>query len=81
MPVRRQRQAEVAPGSDVDLLVTLDDSKPVSTGDLLEMKRRPSKWYRKTFADAGLVHVAPYCFLAPSLFANAAELDIPYPPG
>src|SRR5436853_5219871 len=51
------------------------------TGDLLEMKRRPSKWYRKTFADAGLMHVAPYCFLAPSLFANAAELDIPYPPG
>jgi hypothetical protein len=25
------------PGSDVDLLVTLDDSKPVSTAELLEM--------------------------------------------
>src|SRR6266540_3025628 len=28
---------QAAPGSDVDLLVTLDDSKPVSTADLLEM--------------------------------------------
>ena len=26
-----------ASGSDVDLLVTLDESKPVSTGELLEM--------------------------------------------
>jgi len=30
-------RGQAAPGSDVDLLVTLDDSKPVSTADLLEM--------------------------------------------
>lgn len=30
-------RGQAAPGSDVDLLVTLDDSKSVSTGDLLEM--------------------------------------------
>jgi len=28
---------QTAPGSDVDLLVTLDESRPVSTGELLEM--------------------------------------------
>jgi len=50
-------------------------------GDTQQMKRRPAKWYRKTFADAGLIHVAPYCFVAPSLFATAAELEIPHPPG
>lgn len=32
--VARER---AVPGSDVDLLVTLDDAKPVSTADLLEM--------------------------------------------
>jgi hypothetical protein len=30
-------QGQAAPGSDVDLLVTLDNSKSVSTADLLEM--------------------------------------------
>ena len=50
-------------------------------GDTQQMKRRPAKWYRKTFADAGLIHVAPYCFVAPSLFATSAELEIPHPPG
>ena len=30
-------RGDAAPGSDVDLLVTLDDSKSVSTADLLEM--------------------------------------------
>jgi predicted nucleotidyltransferase len=30
-------RGEAAPGSDVDLLVTLDDSKIISTADLLEM--------------------------------------------
>lgn len=31
------RAAKAQPQSDVDLLVTLDESKPVSTGELLEM--------------------------------------------
>jgi predicted nucleotidyltransferase len=30
-------RGQAAPGSDVDMLVTLDDSIPVSTGELLEM--------------------------------------------
>lgn len=30
-------RGEMGPGSDVDLLVTLDDSTPVSTAELLEM--------------------------------------------
>jgi hypothetical protein len=30
-------RGEVGPGSDVDLLVTLDESSPVSTAELLEM--------------------------------------------
>jgi len=30
-------RGQATPGSDVDLLVTLDDSSPVSTADLLEM--------------------------------------------
>jgi predicted nucleotidyltransferase len=30
-------RGQAAPGSDVDLLVTLDDSKAVSTAELLEM--------------------------------------------
>lgn len=30
-------RGQVAPGSDLDLLVTLQDSSSVSTGDLLEM--------------------------------------------
>ena len=30
-------RGQATPDSDVDLLVTLDDSKPISTADLLEM--------------------------------------------
>ena len=42
-PIRRLEvfgsvaRGQAAPGSDVDLLVTLDESAPVSTADLLEM--------------------------------------------
>jgi len=50
-------------------------------GDLDDMKRRRAAWYLKTFADAGLMAVAPYCYLAPELFADAAELEIPHPLG
>jgi len=47
-------------------------------GDLADMKRRRAAWYLRTFADAGLTAVAPYCFLAPELFADTAELEIPH---
>jgi len=42
-PIRRLEifgsaaRGQAGPGSDVDLLVTLDESAPISTGDLLEM--------------------------------------------
>jgi len=61
----------------IEVLTKEDDIE----GDLHDMKRRPAKWYHKTFADAGLIMVAPYCYLAPSLFANAAELEVPHPNG
>ena len=61
----------------IEVLTKEDDIE----GDLNDMKRRPAKWYRKTFAEAGLMTVAPYCYLAPSLFANAAELELPHPNG
>jgi predicted nucleotidyltransferase len=35
--VKQSSRGEAVHGSDVDLLVTLDDAKPVSTGELLEM--------------------------------------------
>jgi SAM-dependent methyltransferase len=57
----------------IEVLTKEDDIE----GDLHDMKRRPAKWYRRTFADAGLMSVGPYCFLAPSLFAIASELEIP----
>jgi len=61
----------------IEVLTKEDDIE----GDLNDMKRRPAKWYLRTFADAGLLNVAPYCYLAPSLFANAAELELPHPIG
>jgi SAM-dependent methyltransferase len=61
----------------IEVLTKEDDI----TGDLVDMKHRPAKWYRKTFADAGLMSVAPYCYVAPSLYAIASELEIPHPAG
>jgi len=46
-------------------------------GDLADLTQRPAKWYVKTFAAAGLMAVAPYCYLAPERFAEASELEIP----
>jgi SAM-dependent methyltransferase len=46
-------------------------------GDLEGFMRRPSEWYRNALSSAGLVQVAPYCWLAPSLHVFAAELERP----
>ncbi len=46
-------------------------------GDLQGLTRRPAEWYRRLFTNAGLVQVAPYCWLAPSLHPFAAELELP----
>lgn len=44
-------------------------------GDLDGFIRRPAKWYRTHFADAGLTQVGPYTWLAPALREEAAELE------
>lgn len=46
-------------------------------GDLEGLIRRPAEWYRNALSGAGLVQVAPYCWLAPSLHVFAAELERP----
>ena len=57
----------------IEVLTKEDDI----TGDLQEMKRRPAAWYRKVFAGARLMSVAPYCFAAAALFSIASELELP----
>ncbi len=46
-------------------------------GDLEGLTRRPAAWYRKTFAEAALTQVGPYCWTAPSTTMFAAELELP----
>lgn len=53
-------------------VLTADDD---IIGDLNGMIRRPAIWYRKLFEKAGLLQVAPYTWLAPSLRSDAAELE------
>jgi SAM-dependent methyltransferase len=57
----------------IELLTREDDI----IGDLEGLTRRPAAWYRNIFDSAGLVQVAPYCWLAPSLHVYAAELERP----
>ena len=44
-------------------------------GDLEGMIRRPAKWYRNVFTNAGLTSVGPYCWLSPELKDVTAELE------
>lgn len=44
-------------------------------GDLEGLIRRPARWYRSVFANAGLTPVGPYCWLSPELKDVAAELE------
>jgi len=44
-------------------------------GDLEGFIRRPARWYRARFADAGLTQVGPYTWLSPRLREEAAELE------
>lgn len=57
----------------IELLTREDDI----IGDLEGLTCRPAAWYRNIFTSAGLVQVAPYCWLAPSLHIYAAELERP----
>ncbi|MCU1346998.1 MAG: Methylase involved in ubiquinone/menaquinone biosynthesis, partial [Acidobacteria bacterium] len=45
-------------------------------GDLDGFIRRPAKWYRAQFGNAGLTAAGPYSWLAPVLRAEAAELEV-----
>jgi len=44
-------------------------------GDIDGFQRRPARWYRETFRDAGLTQVAPYLWIAPSLADEPSELE------
>jgi SAM-dependent methyltransferase len=45
-------------------------------GDLDGLIARPASWYRKAFARAGLVHVAPYTWLGQPLQPIASSLEV-----
>ena len=45
-------------------------------GDLEGLIRRPASWYRKQFEKAGLMQVAPYCWLSARLAGEASELEV-----
>jgi SAM-dependent methyltransferase len=44
-------------------------------GDLEGMIKRPGRWYRNVFANAGLTPAGPYCWLSPELRDLTAELE------
>ena len=44
-------------------------------GDIEGFHRRPARWYREVFGDAGLTQVAPYMWIAPSLADEPSELE------
>lgn len=56
-------------------LLTKEDGDIV--GDVHEIKLRPAAWYRKLFAEVGLMGVAPFCFAAPALLSTASALEMP----
>jgi len=44
-------------------------------GDLEGLIRRPARWYRDVFTNAGLLPVGPYCWLSPELRDVTTELE------
>jgi SAM-dependent methyltransferase len=55
----------------VEVLTAEDDV----VGDLDSFQFRPAAWYRNAFRRSGMKQVAPYCWLAPALVDEAAELE------
>jgi SAM-dependent methyltransferase len=45
-------------------------------GDMEGFLRRPARWYRALFREAGLTAVGPYSWLAPALLVEAAEMEV-----
>lgn len=44
-------------------------------GDLDAFIRRPASWYRRTFRDARLTKVGPYCWLSPAFLDAVSDLE------
>lgn len=45
-------------------------------GDLEELIRRPSAWYRRVFTENGLTNCGPYCWLPSDVASQAARLEL-----
>ena len=56
----------------IEVLTSEDDV----VGDLDAFQFRPAAWYRKAFGRVGMKQVGPYCWLAPALEEQAAELEL-----
>lgn len=46
-------------------------------GDLVEMRRRPAAWYRRTFAKAGFTAAGSHLYLSGNRAAAATALELP----
>lgn len=64
----------VANGHGVAWLETFCAEDEVE-GDLDGFQPRPADWYRRTFADAGLVQAGSHCWLLPDTAAGAVALE------
>jgi SAM-dependent methyltransferase len=67
--------AEIARLTDGIAFIEVLTREDEIVGDLEGLIRRPARWYRNVFANAGLTAVAPYCWLSPELKDAAAELE------
>jgi predicted nucleotidyltransferase len=67
---------QAGPSSDVDLLVTFDDSVPVSTGDLLEMAGEAEELVGRPidFVLRPFLEKSPNCFAREHILATAVCL-------
>lgn len=54
-------------------VITREDSVH---GDTLGLKRRPARWYRQAFADAGLSQVGPYTWMRNDRRRDASPLEV-----
>ena len=45
------------------------------SGDVDGFQRRPARWYRSVFSDAGLTQVAPYMWVVKDIADEASELE------
>ena len=67
--------AEIARLTDGIAFIEVLTREDEIVGDLEGLIRRPARWYRNIFTNAGLTAVGPYCWLSPELKDVAAELE------